>query len=420
MEVASVGELELASTYDRVRHSMIKIQEGASFPSSIYTRNTFLRSLEVDCNYHTNPKIVLSKLVDQLAYLRSLSLTDCSIEEIPVEIKGLIHLRYLDLSQNYNIKKLPETLCELHNLQTLDIRGCSGLRELPQGMGNLINMRRLLNWGTSISYMPKGLERLTGLRRLGEFVISDGSYGSKACSIECLRNFKGLQYLDIKGFGNLTDAAKVKGIELINKKNLRDLIVDFEGSNNEGHDYEELLEALQPPPNLGELSLRNYKGNTMFPNWMVSLSKLRKLTLWDCINCEHLPPLGKLSSLENLFIWGMKRVKRVGNEFLGIENDTTSASSSVIAFPNLKYLCFIDMEDWEEWNYDITKREDGDITVMLSLETLEIDDWPKLTSLPNHLRQMSTLKKDFHNCTLLDEHRTDNSSSSSASHQLQQ
>ncbi|XP_044495517.1 putative disease resistance protein RGA3 [Mangifera indica] len=421
MEVAGVGELELDSTYDRVRHSMIKIQEWASFPSSIYTRKTFLRSLMVNCNYNTNhPKIVLSKLVDPLAYLRSLFLKNCSIEEIPVEIKGLIHLRYLDLSQNDNIKKLPETLCELHNLQTLDISLCSGLRKLPQGMGNLINMRYLLNWKTSISYMPKGFERLTGLRTLGEFVISDGSYGSKACSIECLRNFKGLQFLGIQGFGKLTDAAKVKGIELINKKNLRDLSVDFEGSDNEGHDYEELLEALQPPPNLMKLRLRDYKGNTMFPNWMVSLNKLSRLDLWYCINCEHLPPLGKLSSLEILIIWGMKRVKRVGNEFLGIENDATSASSSVIAFPNLKYLWFDDMEDWEEWNYDITKRGDGDITVMLSLESLEISRCSKLTSLPNHLRQMSTLKKKFVKCPLLDEQRTDSLSSSSASYQLQQ
>ncbi|XP_044496095.1 putative disease resistance protein RGA3 [Mangifera indica] len=420
MEVAGVGEIELDSTYDRVRHSMIKIQKGSSFPSSICTGNTFLRSLVVDCNYGTNPKIVLSKLVDQLAYLRSLSLNNCSIEEIPVEIKGLIHLRYLDLSQNHKIKKLPETLCELHNLQTLDISGCIALRKLPRGMGNLINMRHLLNRATiSISYMPQGLERLTGLRTLRPFVISDGSYGSKACSIECLRNFKGLQCLSIRGFGKLTDAAKVKGIELINKKNLRDLGVNFQGSNNEGQDYEELLEALQPPPNLMTLFLVNYKGNTMFPNWMVSLNKLRKLSLLNCVNCEHLPPLGKLSSLEILIIWGMKRVKRAGNEFLGIENDTKSASSSVIAFPNLKYLWFYYMEDWEEWNYDITKRGDGDITVMLSLKTLEISGCLKLRSLPSHLRQMSTLKKEFYNCPLLDEQRTDNASSS-ASHQLQQ
>ncbi|XP_044495514.1 putative disease resistance protein RGA3 isoform X2 [Mangifera indica] len=417
MEVASVGELKLDSI--SVRHSRIKIQEGASFPSSIYTRKTFLRSLMVDCNDGVNPKIVLSKSVDQLAYLRSLSLYKCSIEEIPVEIKGLIHLRYLDLSGNDKIKKLPETLCELHNLQTLDISGCRALRKLPQGMGNLINMRCLLNWGTSISYMPKGLERLTCLRTL-RFVISDGSYGSKACSIECLRNFKGLQDLGIKGFGNLTDAAKVKGIELIDKKNLRDLIVDFERSNNAGHDYEEFLEALQPPPNLMELSLRNYRGNTMSPNWMVSLNRLRKLSLEDCRNCEHLPPLGKLSSLEILSIWRMIRLKRVGNEFLGIENDTTSAFSSVIAFPKLKHLQFIGMRDWEEWNYDFTKRGDEDIKVMPSLETLQISGALKLRSLPNHLRQMSTLEKIFHFCPLLDEQRTDNSSSSSASYQLQQ
>ncbi|XP_031248368.1 putative disease resistance protein RGA3 [Pistacia vera] len=65
IEVDGRGEIELESSYVKVRHSMIKIQRGASFPSSIYTRNTFLRSLVVDCNYDPDLKIVLSKLIDQ-------------------------------------------------------------------------------------------------------------------------------------------------------------------------------------------------------------------------------------------------------------------------------------------------------------------------------------------------------------------
>ncbi|XP_031248361.1 putative disease resistance protein RGA3 [Pistacia vera] len=250
IEVDGRGEIELESSHDKVRHLMIKIQGGASFPSSIYTKNTFLRSLVVDCNYGTDPKIVLSKLIDQFTCLRSLSLRQCSIEEIPVEIKKLIHLRYLDLSWNKNIKELPETLCGLYNLQTLDIRYCENIKKLPQGIGNLINLRHLLNWRTdSISYMPKSLERLTGLRTLGRFVISEGNYGSEECPVECLKNFKHLREFGIKGLGNLRDVAEVKRIELNNKKNLRELYVDFEGRMNEEQN-QQLLEELQPHPNL--------------------------------------------------------------------------------------------------------------------------------------------------------------------------
>ncbi|XP_031248366.1 putative disease resistance protein RGA3 [Pistacia vera] len=319
IEVGSREEIELESSYDKVRHSMIKIQGGASFPSSIYTRNTFLRSLVVDCNYGTDPKIVLSKLVDQFTCLRSLSLNKCSIEEVPVEIKKLIHLRYLDLSWNRNIKELPETLCGLYNLQTLDIIGCENIRKLPQGIGNLINLRHLLNRGTdSISYMPKSLERLTSLRTLEIFVISEGNYGSEECCVECLKNFKHLRKFGIKGLGNLRDVDEVKGIELNNKKNLRFSRVNFTGRMNDEQN-QQLLDELQPHPNLETLALVNYSGKTIFPNWMMSLTKLRRLYLRDCVNCEHLPPLGKLSSLEILLITRMKSVKRVGNEFLGIE-----------------------------------------------------------------------------------------------------
>ncbi|XP_031248365.1 putative disease resistance protein RGA3 [Pistacia vera] len=402
IEVDSRGEIELESSYDKVRHSMIKIQGEASFPSSIYTRNTFLRSLVVDCNYGADPKIDLSKLVDQFTCLRSLFLEFCSIEEIPIEIKKLIHLRYLDLSGNRNIRELPETLCELYNLQTLDIRECENIKKLPQGIGNLINLRHLLNlWTNSISYMPKSFERLIGLRTFKRFVISEGSYGSEGCCVECLKNFKHLRVFGIKGLGNLRDVDEVKGIELNNKKNLRDLYVDFEGRMNEEQN-QQLLQELQPHPDLEILRLDNYSGKTIFPDWMMSLTKLRKLTIWDCVECEHLPPLGKLSSLEILWIWGMKSVKRVGNEFLGIESDAMSASSSMIAFPKLKYLRFGDTKEWEEWNYGSTKREDEDIPVMPSLQTLELYDCRKLKSLPNHLHQMRTLKKEISFCPLLE------------------
>ncbi|XP_031248360.1 putative disease resistance protein RGA3 [Pistacia vera] len=406
IEVDGRGEIELESSYVKVRHSMIKIQGGASFPSSIYTRNTFLRSLVVDCNYDPDLKIVLSKLIDQFTCLRSLSLCMCSIEEIPVEIKKLIHLRYLDLSWNENIKELPETLCGLYNLQTLEISGCENIKKLPQGIGNLINLRHLLKSGIdSISYMPKSLERLTGLRTLERFVISEGNYGSEECCVECLKNFKHLRVFGIKALGNLRDVDEVKGIELNNKKNLRALHADFEGRMNEEQN-QQLLEELQPHPNLEILGLQNYSGNTISPNWMMSLTKLRSLFIWDCVNCEHLPRLGKLSALEILWMEGMKSVKRVGNEFLGIESDATPSSSSIIAFPKLKFLCFWDMKEWEEWNYGSPKRGDEDIPVMPSLQTLKLVSCPKLKSLPDHLHQMTALKKEIYDCPLLQ--RTEN------------
>ena len=126
-------------------------------------------------------------------------------------------------------------------------------------------------------------------------------------------------------------------------------------------DNEEFLEALQPSPNLEYLRIWSYKG-TVFPDWMISLSNLKNLEFRLCNNCERLPPLGKLPCLESLDILEMRSLKRVSNEFLGID----SSSSIDIAFPKLRSLVFYDMSGWEEWDGEsITNKgeeEDDDIT----------------------------------------------------------
>ncbi|XP_031251816.1 putative disease resistance protein At3g14460 [Pistacia vera] len=371
-----------------------------SCPSSFYTKSTFLRTLVIESYFH-DPKIALSKF----PCLRSLNLGFCSIKEVPIEIRKCIHLRYLNLSCNFDLEELPEALCELCNLQTLDITACMNLKKLPHGLGNLINLRHFLNWRVfKITYMPKSLQRLTGLLSLGEFYISKDRFNRKTCSVECLKNFKHLRKIAITGLGNLRGVDKVKGIELNNKKNLRELGLGFFETMNE--DHEELLETLQPHPNLESLWLRDYRGNNMFPNWMMSLTNLRKLLLGECIKCEHLPPLGKLSSLEILQIEDMNDVVRVGIEFLGIESEVALSSSSVIAFPKLKFLSFTMMKKWEEWDFEITNRGGEDIIVMPSLKTLQLLVCPKLKSLPNHLCQMTTLKVEIDGCPLLVQQRT--------------
>ena len=63
-----------------------------------------------------------------------------------------------------------------------------------------------------------------------------------------------------------------------------------------------VLNALKPPPDLERLEIGQYRGTTMFPNWMMSLAKLKVLTLRGGENLERLPPLGKLQFLEDLYI----------------------------------------------------------------------------------------------------------------------
>ncbi|KAK2654771.1 hypothetical protein Ddye_014627 [Dipteronia dyeriana] len=259
-------------------------------------------------------------------------------------------------------------------------------------MGKLINLRHLINKNTnSLRYIPKGIEKLTHLQTFSEFHVSGSDYCSKACSLEFLNQFGHLErYLGIQGLGNVTNVSEAQRIQLKNMKNIFKLELGFGGSDSVNN--EAIIEALQPPPNLQGLKISWYAGSTVLPNWIMSLTNLRSIDLFEWINCEQLPPLGKVSSLESIVIRRMKSVKRVGIEILGLESDgitLSSSSLSVSAFPKLKSLYFNDMEEWKEWDFEI---EDDNITIMPSLRLLEIDDCPKLKVLPKQIFRMAPLE----------------------------
>ncbi|KAJ4717939.1 Disease resistance protein [Melia azedarach] len=351
MEVDGLEEFHSEVSFSKVRHSMIVLKGGGSFPISICNARK-LRSFVLDCEDDFVARIAHSKLVDKFTCLRTMDLV-CgyfcdSINEFPRAINKFIHLRYLSWSRNLEIKELPEVLCDLYNLQTLDLSHSIALQKLPQGIGKLINLRHLINEGThQIKYMPKGLKRLTGLRTLNVFNVS----------------------------------AKLKNKNSLLRLRLWFNNEDADGMLNEVN--EAVLEALEPPPNLERLEILFYESIATFPNWMLSLTMLKALKLYESKHCKHLPCLGKLPSLEDLQILYMKSVKGVGIEFLGIESDGRSLSSSVVFFPKLTSMVFDGLDEWEEWDFEITEEEE----IMPRLRYLKIRNCPKLKALPDQLLQ---------------------------------
>ncbi|XP_024039136.1 putative disease resistance protein RGA3 [Citrus clementina] len=411
------------SVDEKVRHLMLIFSIEASLPVST-PRVKRMRTLLINDSRSDQSLLngeILEELFRELTSLRALDFDKLyhsiwsSTLEIPRNIEKLVHLRYLNLSSQ-KIVELPETLCELYNLEKLDISFCFDLRELPEGIGKLINMKHLLNYDTdSLRYMPVGIGRLTGLRTLDEFHVSAGGAvdGRKACRLESLKNLEHLQVCGIRRLGDVSDVGEAKRLELDKKKYLFSLTLEFdkkeeeEGERRKNEDDQLLLEALRPPLDLKELEIRFYRGNTVFPSWMTSLTNLKSLKLSFCENCEQLPPLGKLPSLEQLFISYMSSVKRVGDEFLGIESDhhgSSSSSSVIIAFPKLKSLSIEFLCELEEWDYGITRTGNTVINIMPRLSSLTIALCPKLKALPDHIHQTTTLKElHIWDCRLLEE-----------------
>ncbi|KAH9689066.1 hypothetical protein KPL70_015333 [Citrus sinensis] len=417
------GEESAMSSFGekKILHLMLALYRGASVPISIWGNVKGLRglrSLLVESDEYSWSSEVLPQLFDKLTCLRALKLNgdrwSCVnyIKEIPTNIEKLLHLKYLNLKGIKKIEKLPETLCELYNLERLDVSCCVKLRELPRGIGRLRKLMYLHNEGTdSLRYLPAGIGELIRLRRVRDFVVGGGY--DRACSLGSLKKLNLLRDCRIRGLGDVSDAGEARRAELEKKKNLLKLGLHFGDSRdgdeeqagrreNEEDEDERLLEALGPPPNLKKLRIDEYRGrgNVVPINWFMSLTNLTVLFLFGWRNCEHLPPLGKLPSLESLHILGMESVKRVGNEFLGVEGDTDG--SSVIAFPKLKLLRFRYMEELEEWDLGTAIKEE--IIIMPRLSSLTISSCPELKALPDHLLQKTTLQELYiRRCYILEE-----------------
>ncbi|PRQ20577.1 putative leucine-rich repeat domain, L domain-containing protein [Rosa chinensis] len=370
--------LELPGDY-KVRHlTLIDVREGqlpTLFDNCKNMRT--LRTLNFLTLLDSSITAISPGSIMQMKCLRTLNLSRNELNKVPKEIGELIHLRYMDLSFSRNLKELPDAVCDLYNLQTLDVVFCGELEKLPKAMGKLINLKHLYVLGCNkLRYLPKGIGSLKSLQVLDWFYVCEGD-DDEALKLGDLGIMDQLQgSLSIDRLGNKDDASGIEKAQLGNKEHHSELRVFFqEGDEEQRKGDEEIVKALQPHQNLESLDIWDcHIGTTESLYWINSLRNLRRLGLYEWKFCEVFPPLGKLPSLEILEIWAIKKVKKVGVEFLGIEEEEEQVSG--ILFPKLKLLSFRSMDNWEEWAFV------SEITIMPRLSELRIVECPKLKALP--------------------------------------
>jgi hypothetical protein len=286
-------------------------------------------------------------------------------------------------------------MCDLCNLQSLDVTWCLYLNQLPQAIGKLIKLRHLRISGSRLDLIPKGIERITCLRTLDVFAVcgGGGENESKAANLRELRNLNHIGgSLSISNLGRgIEDASDAAEAQLKNKKRLLRLELHFDRNRENSI----LIEALQPPSDLENLTISSYGGLDL-PNWMMTLTRLQGLELCYCANVEVLPPLGRLPNLECLLL-DLLKVRRLDGGFLGIEKDENASINEgeiarVTAFPKLKKLEIRNLREVEEWD-GIERRSVGEedanttsiISIMPQLRVLMMDTCPLLRALPAYV-----------------------------------
>ncbi|XP_012090562.1 disease resistance protein RGA2 [Jatropha curcas] len=326
--------------------------------------------------------------------LRTLKLVGPNIKELPIAIGKLKYLRFLDVSYS-DIRVLPESITKLYNLQTLRLIECKLLEKLPNKLSNLVSLKSI--YFSYENQMPADVGRLTCLERLPFFVLGPDRGG----------NIEELESLNIRGKLGIFNLEQVKDKEeamkanIQQKKKIEELLLVWSGERESYDNDEQVLEGLQPHPEIKSLIIHNYWGEE-FPLWLLrmkipshdgdsfALNNLVRLKLIGCDRCEEIPRLGHLPCLKILEISGMDSVRRLGNEFYGIDGE--SSNTDLRFFPALKKFSLRSMNGLTDW----IALTDG--LVFPSLEDLTISWCPLLTSIPVLLHLFSLVRLKIHDC----------------------
>ncbi|GKV30492.1 hypothetical protein SLEP1_g39297 [Rubroshorea leprosula] len=297
----------------------------------------------------------------------------------PSWMVSLTKLKELAILEFVNAEQWP-TLEKLPSLESLSVRGMQKVKKV--GVEFLGIEMSLSTSSSSVVAFPN-LKTLTfgGVEEWEEW-----DYGSRGEIMPCLSSL------------TIYDCPKLKKLPdyILQNTTLQELTIysssDAVISNLFKKDYKPHVSRISNMDVEGEKEIVGHTNPIVWPgpSWTTPLTNLKKIDILGS-DVEHLPPLGKLPSLESLTIDCMWKVKKVGVEFLGIETSLSPSSSSVFAFPNLKSLTFGSMDKWEEWDYE--SRGEEDITIMPRLSSLTIRFCRKLKMLPDYILQSTTLQE---------------------------
>ncbi|KAF5180038.1 Disease resistance protein rga2 [Thalictrum thalictroides] len=249
----------------------------------------------------------------------------------------------------------------------------------------------------SLSKMPIKMGQMIELRTLSKFIVGEKT-GEHIDELNGLKHLSGELKLTRLEF--VKDSTEAKEADLASKPNLSSLLLSWGKFSvpcihRDGMQQEEMkmkservLDCLRPHVNLNQkLAILACQG-VVLPSWMSLLRNLREIQLFECWNCETLPPLGQLPRLQVLSISGAHSLKCIG-EFYG------EVVGHLKRFPALEDLRLHRMPNLEKWEFPSSMHHflafesilSGEIENLTALKSLEIVDCYELKSIPDEIRK---------------------------------
>uniref|UniRef100_A0ACD6APU5 Uncharacterized protein n=2 Tax=Avena sativa TaxID=4498 RepID=A0ACD6APU5_AVESA len=339
-------------------------KEMAKLKSRINIGN--LRTLMIFRNFNKERIIVILKdTFKEIEGLRVLFVVMNSTESLPINLRKLLHLRYLKIgSPYYSGTSLPSALPRFYHLIFLDLEDWHGSSSVPKHISRLVNLRHFIADGKLHSNVPE-VGKIEHLEELKEFHVKKESVGFEMEELGKLSNLGGkLCICNLEKVATKDEASKAN---LVLKRNLKKLVLVWK---SEQPDVDaDVIDGLQPHDSLRELVFKGHIGASEPPSWLcrdTPIKHLESLSLKG-VSWGTLPPFGQLPYLKRLVLKDISRVR-----FLASDPGPGRNRS----FMHLKEVKISGMPDLETWTMEPTCH------LFPVLERIECRDCPSLLALP--------------------------------------
>ncbi|WVZ94619.1 hypothetical protein U9M48_040488 [Paspalum notatum var. saurae] len=258
------------------------------------------------------------------------------------KLSKLKHLRCIVLKNTCTAQESMSGVFKLYHLTILEWRSVKIGSKQVRDVGYLDRLQ-YVSYGRRArrcSMVPIG--RLTSLQLLNDYKIRR----VKGYSISVLKDLRSLRSLSVDGLENVYNQEEAKDANMKSKRYLESFKLQWSRRNGDRCSTDEMvIDSLEPHANLKNLQISGFSGSRI-PHWVAkpSVKSLVNLEFCDCAHIEDLPNLEKLLNLKVLTLYGLDRLRRIGQ----VLNSLGDGSTELFLPPGLRNLLVKNCSKLEE------------------------------------------------------------------------